>query len=78
MEPQETADSSERVVLGRRDRTIFAGFQWTGAEPEGLDDVEVAEALGAVWEGAELVTHNLAAFNHAFAHALDGYQYDPD
>lgn len=77
-EPQEVADESERVVIGRKAPDTFVGFQWTGEEPEGLNDVDMALDLGAVWEGDELVVHNLRAFNHAFMHARDGYQYDPD
>ncbi|MGH7426601.1 MAG: hypothetical protein ACREJP_10615 [Candidatus Methylomirabilales bacterium] len=78
LEPQEVEERGERVVLGRKNPATFARFQWTGAEPVGLDDIELAEDLGAEWEGDELVTYNLGAFRHAFAHAWDGYQYDPD
>lgn len=77
-DPQEVESTSERVVLGRRMPDTFVRFQWTGAEPEGLHDVALAESLGAVWEGDELVVHNLVAFRHACEHAGDGYQYDPD
>jgi hypothetical protein len=31
--------------------------RWTDACPDGLDDVETAEELGAKWEGDELVTY---------------------
>ena len=56
----------------------MVGFQWTGAEPAGLDDVDFSEALGAVWEGEELVTYDLAAFKHAFDRYGDEYLTDPD
>lgn len=78
MDVQETPDSEERVVLGRRAPESWVGFQWSGNEPEGLSDIPFAEALGAVWEGDELVVYNFGAFAHAIEHARDGYQYDPD
>ncbi|MGH8885122.1 MAG: hypothetical protein ACRDYX_08120 [Egibacteraceae bacterium] len=53
-------------------------FQWSGAEPEGLDDADVATALGARWEGDELVTYDLAAFRHGFASYGDDYMSDND
>jgi len=56
----------------------MVGFQWTGQEPAGLNESEFAEALGATWEGDELVTYNLRAFNHAFEHYEDEYLTDPD
>lgn len=68
----------QRVVLGRTDDSTFVGFQWTGAEPEGLNDAEEAVALGAIWEGDELVTYDLQALHHATTHEADGYMEDPD
>ena len=53
-------------------------FQWTGQEPVGLSDLEFAEALGAVFEGDEMVTYDPDAFNHAFEHYGDEYLTDPD
>src|SRR2546421_17977 len=41
----------ERVVLGRNTPEGMVRFQWTGAEPDGMDDPDFAEACGAVWEG---------------------------
>jgi len=29
-------------------------FRWSGAEPKDLNDVKLAEELGATWEGDEL------------------------
>lgn len=68
---------SERIVLARR-TSGFVPFQWTGAEPEGLDDADVAMALGACWEGDELVTYDLAAFRHGFASFDEDYMSDND
>nr|MBA2601726.1 hypothetical protein [Actinomycetota bacterium] len=70
--------SSDRIVLGRIDTATFVGFQWTGAEPESLNDPEEAVALGATWEGDELVTYNLRELTHALIHEPDGYMEDPD
>jgi len=69
---------SERVVLGRRDDTTMVGFQWTGTEPEGLNEPYEAESLGAVWEGDELVTYNLGQLAHRFGHDTGGYMEDVD
>jgi hypothetical protein len=35
-------------------------FQWTGDEPDALNDEDEALALGAVWEGDELVTYDFS------------------
>jgi hypothetical protein len=58
----------ERVLLARKDPRTMVRFQRTGQAPAGLDDSEFVEVLGAVWEGAQLVTYNLIAFKHAFEH----------
>lgn len=71
-------DQASRVVLGRKDETTMVGFQWTGAEPEGLNEPEQAAALGAVWEGDELVTYDLQQLLHHFTHEADGFMEDPD
>ena len=68
----------ERVVLARKEPRTMVGFQWTGREPAGLNEAEFAEALGAVWEGEQLVTYNLPAFEHAFEHYREDYLTDPD
>jgi len=67
-----------RVVLARKDPRTMVGFQWTGQEPAGLHLMEIAEALGAVWERDQLVTYNVRAFTHAFEHYGDEYLTDPD
>ena len=56
----------------------MVGFQWTGAEPEGLNEPYEAEGLGAVWEGDELVTYNLGHLVHRLGHDIDGYMEDVD
>lgn len=71
-------EATQRVVLGRRDDRTFVGFQWTGAEPEGLNEPDHAVALGAAWEGRELVTYNLPELAHAVTHEPDGFMEDPD
>ncbi|MCA3748395.1 MAG: hypothetical protein AB1425_08525 [Actinomycetota bacterium] len=68
----------ERVVLGRVKPGSWSGFQWTGAEPEGLDDPARAEMLGATWEGDELVTYDIEALHHYFEHLDDEWIQDPD
>jgi len=68
----------DRVVLASRDPRTMVGFQWTGMEPAGLNEPDFAEALGAFWEGDELVTYNLRAFEHTFEHYADEYLTDPD
>ncbi|MGH8903106.1 MAG: hypothetical protein ACRDYA_15910, partial [Egibacteraceae bacterium] len=69
--------SHERVVLARR-TSGFVPFQWTGAEPDGLDDVKVATALGARWEDDELVIYDLDAFRHEVASFDEDYMSDND
>jgi len=72
------ADDAERVVLARRTPNGMVEFQWTGAEPEGLNDLRVAEEIGAVWEGNELVTHNIEHLMHNWTHRPDGWMEDSD
>ncbi|HET9051059.1 MAG TPA: hypothetical protein VFO60_05110 [Candidatus Dormibacteraeota bacterium] len=52
------AETGQRVVLVRRVKAMVP-YHWTGAEPEGMYQVDVAEGLGATWEGDELVTYDL-------------------
>jgi hypothetical protein len=68
----------ERVVLARKTPDSMVRFQWTGAEPEGVDSIDFAVSCGAVWEGDELVTHNLLAFEHNVRHSPDGFLEDSD
>lgn len=68
----------DRVVLGRRRPDVWSGFQWTGVEPPGMFDPAQAEALGAVWEGDELVSYDLAELRHAFEHLRDDWVPDSD
>jgi hypothetical protein len=37
-------------------------FHWSEHAPQGLNDVEWAEELGAKWEGDELVTYDYPSF----------------
>lgn len=54
-------------------------YRWTGAEPEGLYEVEVAEELGAQWEGNELVTYDLPDFLGLYEYLQKGeYLNDND
>lgn len=69
---------SERVVLARKDTGGFVDFQWTGEEPEGLYDPNQAVALGAEWEGDELVTYNKPMLEHNFSRVRDGWLEDSD
>lgn len=70
--------ASERVVLGRKDDSGWAGFQWTGEEPEGMNDPDVALALGAQWDGDELVVYNKELLAHNFSHLDQGWMEDSD
>lgn len=67
----------ERVVLGRKEKTMV-GFRWTGNEPDDLNDVELAEELGAVWEGGELVIYNMPSLLWGLEHLNDEYMIDND
>jgi hypothetical protein len=53
--------------------------RWTDACPDGLDDVETAEELGAKWEGDELVTYDMTNFNELLQYyEQDAYLPDND
>ena len=67
-----------RILLGRRTPEGMVDFQWTGAEPSGLDSTMLAEECGAIWEGDELVTYNLEHFQFNFRHAYDEFLEDSD
>lgn len=69
---------AERVVLGKKAPWSMVGFQWTGLEPDSLSDLDAAMDCGAIWEGDELVTYNLSALEHNWAHRIDGYLEDSD
>lgn len=54
-------------------------FRWTGEEPSGMFDVEVAEGLGARWEGDELVTYDREGLHSLYEyHQGDDYLIDND
>ncbi len=69
--------AGERVVLAHR-ADGFVRYRWTGAEPEGLDDADIAVQIGASWEGDELVTYNLESLAHQLEHWTDDWQTDDD
>lgn len=53
-------------------------YQWTGEEPAGLDDDEVALAYGARWEDDELVTYDMSALRLGVAGEGDDFINDND
>lgn len=67
----------ERVVLARR-TSGFQPFQWTGDEPEELNDEDEALSMGAVWEGDELVTYDLPTLRLQAVSERDDYLNDND
>ncbi len=72
------AESGKRTVLVRRQKGMVR-YRWTGAEPEGMSEVEVAEGLGAQWEGDELVTYDLDGLHALYEyHQGDDYMIDND
>lgn len=56
----------------------MVSLQWTGPEPDGLVDPEWALALGATWEGNELVTYDLPALKRSFDQWGNQYLEDSD
>lgn len=68
----------DRIVLGRRNTSTWHGFEWTGAEPDGLYDPDEAVALGARFEGDELVTYDVGSLAYAVAHREEPYLADSD
>jgi len=67
----------ERVVLGRKEKSMI-GFRWSGNEPKDLNDLDLALEIGAVWEGDELVTHNMESLVWELEHLGDDYMIDND
>jgi hypothetical protein len=76
--PDAPHNPRERVVLGRLTPWGMVQLQWTGAEPESLDDPLVAEELGARWEDDELVTYNLPALSWDLDQRYNQYLEDSD
>jgi hypothetical protein len=73
-----SAVEGQRAVLARKDKGMVA-LRWTGAEPDGMYDVELAEELGAKWEGNELVTYDLPGLVALWEyHQGDDYLIDND
>lgn len=72
------AESGERVVLAMRTDNL-ARHRWTGAEPEGMYELDIAEDLGARWEGDELVTYDLPGLAALYEyHKNNDYLIDND
>ncbi len=68
----------DRVVLVCKEKSMTK-YRWTGAEPDGMYEVEVAEELGARWEGDELVTYDLDGLQGLYQYHRDGeYMIDND
>ncbi len=67
----------ERVVLGRKENSTI-GFRWSGAEPEGLDDVGMEVEFGAVREGDELVSYDMDALKFQIDRLDEQYLEDND
>ncbi len=70
--------AGERVVLVRKENSMTR-YRWTGAEPSGMYQVEVAEELGARWEGHELVTYDVDGLHALYEYHKNGeYMIDND
>ncbi|MGH2718085.1 MAG: hypothetical protein ACRDJU_05860 [Actinomycetota bacterium] len=72
------ADPGDRVVLGQRTPDGMVNFQWSGNEPEGLNDLHLAELIGGTWEGDELVTYNYPLIVYNLQHWGDEFLEDSD
>lgn len=66
------------MVLGHRTPYGMVNFQWSGNEPEGLNDVHLCELTGATWEGDELVTYNYPLMRFNYQHWGDEFLEDSD
>lgn len=67
-----------RTILARKENSMI-GWRWTGEEPDELNDLELAEQLGAVWEGGELVHYDMETLRWQLAQYHHGdYMYDND
>jgi hypothetical protein len=70
--------AGQRVVLARKENSMTK-YRWTGAEPSGMYEVDLAEELGARWEGDELVTYDVDSFHALYEyHQNDEYMIDND
>jgi hypothetical protein len=73
------AMADNRVVLGKKGESSMVPIQWTAECPDGIDDLETAEELGAKWEGEELVTYDLEAMKELLVYyEEDAYLPDND
>lgn len=67
-----------RVVLARRENSMV-GWRWSGDEPDDLNDIELAERFGAIWEGDELVHYDVESLEWQLAQYKEGgYLIDND
>lgn len=67
-----------RIVLARRENSMI-GWRWTGNEPVGLNDLELAQQFGAYWDGDELVHDDLDALQWQVEHyGSDSFMSDND
>lgn len=67
-----------RTVLARRERSMI-GWRWTGEEPDGLTDIDMAEQFGARWEGDELVHYDMESLEWQLEqYEAGGYLIDND
>ncbi len=54
--------AGRRVVRARKGRSSMVKVMWTPDSPPGLNEPDVAEELGARWDGEELVAEDFADF----------------
>lgn len=67
-----------RIVLARSENSMI-GWRWTGNEPAGLNDLEVAIQFGAYWDGDELVHDDVDALQWQVEHYnSDDFMQDND
>jgi hypothetical protein len=71
-------DLFDRVVLARWTPYAMVKMQWTGEEPQGLNDAGLAELVGATWEGDELVSYNLPLLRRTLDQYGNQYLEDSD
>jgi len=67
--------AKERIVLGRKGHSSMVPVRWTSDCPDELDDIETAEYVGAVWEGDELVTYDMAGLRELLAYQTGSGDY---
>lgn len=68
----------ERIVLGRKGDSSMTPVRWTSECPDDLNDVETAENVGAIWEGDELVTYDMAGLKELLQYQSHEGEYTID